>query len=452
MTIRTLPGRLAAAVFHPRTTVRWRLTLLYGALFLVSGAALLAITYGLLEHANSTVSSGQIAGGALSQRGRGEARRPPVARGEPPARQVVAARLRDLLRSRAGKKVVRIAGSQQRIADLHQLLIESAIALALMALLSTLLGWLVAGRVLAPLRTMTARTRAISEDNLHRRLALDGPPDELHQLADTIDALLARLEGAFVAQRRFVANASHELRTPLTAVRALLEMVLSDPEADVESFRVTCRQALHESAQQEQLIDALLALARGQRGLDRREPLDLSLVAADVLGSRELEAAARGLWLRSSLTSAPMSGDRPLVARLVANLVDNAIRHNVPGGHLDVLVTVTAGQVVLTVRNSGPQVPADEVDRLLQPFQRLGRERVSAGDEPGGIGLGLSIVAAIVAAHDASLCVRPAPTGGLDVEVRFPGAVASELPLVAPPMPEEDRAALTRAHAPARPH
>ena len=184
-------------------------------------------------------------------------------------------RLQKLLESPSGRRVILNVQSGQRISDLHQLVIESSIALAIMAIISGALGWVVAGRVLAPLRTMTAATQQMSEVNLHERLAIQGPPDELRQLADTIDGLLERLEGAFDAQRRFVANASHELRTPLTTVRALLEMVLSDPRATVGTFRTTCRQVLEESAQQEQLIDALLALAQGQRGIDSRESIDL---------------------------------------------------------------------------------------------------------------------------------------------------------------------------------
>ncbi len=252
---------------HPRTTVRWRLTLLYGALFLASGAGLLAITYTLVEHADT---SGPVR--------RQFTRETAVAPSQSPFPQITVKGkavkslqqlpppLTRLLHSSAGRSAVLILGSDQRGADLHQLVVESAIALAIMAVISTALGWLVAGRVLRPLRTITTATREISAANLHRRLALSGPPDELRELAETIDELLARLEGAFGAQRRFVANASHELRTPLTAVRAMLEMVLTDPHATVETFRTTCRQVLEESEQQEELIEALLALAQGQRG------------------------------------------------------------------------------------------------------------------------------------------------------------------------------------------
>jgi len=433
VSIATLPSRILARLRHPRTTVRWRLTVLYGLLFLVCGAGLLAITYGLVQHASTVVSPDRLV--ALPSR-RGVLAGPHFEAAKKSS-GVLPPAIRRLIHSRVGKTVVQIAGYQQRIGDLHQLEVESLIALALMALLSALLGWLVAGRVLAPLRTMTARTREISEENLHERLALAGPPDELHQLADTIDALLARLEGAFDAQRRFVANASHELRTPLTAVRALLEMVLSDPDADLESFRTVCGQALEETATQQQLIDALLALARGQRGLDRRERLDLAAITADVVAPRELEAVALGLRVEHSLSEAVLDGDRWLITRLVANLVDNAIRHNIAGGKVAVVVATVAGRATVTVRNTGPVVRAAELRRLLAPFQRLGAERVG-DDASSGLGLGLSIVEAIVHAHDAELDLGSQPAGGLSVTVRFPApagpAPAAEAPALDAPI------------------
>jgi signal transduction histidine kinase len=321
------------------------------------------------------------------------------------------------LRSRAGKVVVGAVVQGQRISDLHQLEIWSGNALAIMAVISAMLGWLVAGRVLAPLRTITATTQQVSEANLYQRLAMPGPRDELRKLADTIDGLLERLQGAFDAQRRFVANASHELRTPLTAARAMLEMVLSDPDATVETFRETCKQTLEESEQQEQLIDALLALAQGQRGIEQHEPIELAALTGEVLQAHEADAAAKGLKLDVSLTRAVIAGDRRLIERLVSNLVENAIRHNVSGGQVHTLVEERTGRAVLAIANTGPLVPAGEVERLLQPFQRLAQDRVGHGY---GLGLGLSIVAAIATAHNAALDIRPREHGGLDVEVRFP--------------------------------
>ena len=421
---------LAVRLRQPRTTVRWRLTLLYGGLFLVCGAALLAITYTLVEHATVTNTPFNFGIEGAAGAGPGATFKPPS--GTLPRQSFIAAvatahrraiwtqslppPVQRLLKTASGRRVILSVGSVQRISDLHQLVIESSIALAIMALISAALGWVVAGRVLAPLRTMTAATQQISEANLHERLSMQGPRDELRQLADTIDGLLGRLEGAFDAQRRFVANASHELRTPLTTVRALLELILSDPKATVETFRTTCQQVLDESAQQEQLIDSLLALAHGERGVDTPEPIDLAAIAGEALAAREAEAAARGVQLEVSLEPALVSGDRRLIERLVSNLVDNALRHNMPGGRARVAVRDLAGEVELEVANTGPVVPAEEVERLLQPFHRLAGDRVGHGD---GLGLGLSIVAAIANAHQAALDVRAGAHGGLEVDVRF---------------------------------
>jgi signal transduction histidine kinase len=419
---------------HPQTTIRWRLTLLYGGMFLVCGAALLAVTYTLVSHA--VTGGGQVMIGPAPAGGLGDPTKqlsgngvvqqlhpPPSAAFFVKGKSVkVPPSVSRLLRSAGGQQAVRFVGRQQQIADLHQLEIESAIALAIMAIISALLGWYVAGRVLRPLRTITTAAQEISEANLHRRLALPGPRDELRTLADTIDGLLERLEDAFDAQRRFVANASHELRTPLTAVRALLEMVISDPHATVQSFRQTCLEALEESEQQEQLIDALLALAQGERGLDHRDPADLAVIADEVLSTHQADADERRLHLDVMLQSATLSGDRRLIARLVSNLVQNAIHHNVPNGDVYLRVGTRGGRAYLTIANSGPVVPDDQIERLLQPFQRLAADRLGHRE---GFGLGLSIVAAIAAAHDARLDVRPGERGGLHIEVSFPAVARS---------------------------
>jgi signal transduction histidine kinase len=417
-------------VRHPQTTVRWRLTLLYGGLFLVCGAVLLTVTYVLVDHApiSSQGPNGLFVQRNVNQPPRGvNFPQPQLA---PPATLSKArlgkefahlpAGIKRALGTTEGQTAIRIVGANQRVADLHQLIVESSIALAIMAIISAALGWVVAGRVLRPLRTMTATTQRISEANLDERLALTGPRDELRQLADTIDGLLARLESAFNAQRRFVANASHELRTPLTAARALLEMVMSDPHATVQTYRSTCRQVLEESEQQEQLIDSLLALAQGERGIDRRALLDLAAIAEDALCGYRARAGERGLRVETSLAPAYLAGDRRLVERLVANLLENALRHNVPDGDVTVEVRSERGEAELLVANTGPVVPADEIPRLLQPFQRMGTNRAGHGE---GFGLGLSIVAAIAGAHQARLSVRPRPGGGLTVHVRFPAPV-----------------------------
>jgi signal transduction histidine kinase len=412
-------NRLLARVRRPPTTVRWRLTLLYGGLFLICGAGLLVITYTLVAHATRP-GPGNVA----------FTRRPPrpnfpiqatglqVPAGLPPS--VVQA-----LRSTAGKAVVRSVVVDQRVSDLHQLEIESGIALAIMALISGLLGWIVAGRVLRPLRTITTTTQQLSEVNLHERLALDGPRDELRTLADTIDGLLARLERAFDAQRRFATNASHELRTPLAASRALLEMAVSDPDATVASLRAACHGALEESEQQEQLIDALLALAQGERGLDIREPVDLAALTLEVQRVCEPTAATQGVGLDVEAGAVTVLGDRRLLGRVLTNLVENGIRYNVPAGRVEVHVANRGAEALVTVTNTGPVVPATEISRLLQPFQRVAPERVGQD----GFGLGLSIVAAVASAHGAALDIRPGTEGGLRVELRFPQAAA--------PRPEE---------------
>jgi signal transduction histidine kinase len=270
---RNLPRLLPrSSLKRPRGTIRLRLTLLYGTLFLGSGAILLAITYLLLDRA--TGSDLSIVTGSASGPGGLTIRPLPI----------------QALRSQAVRRALRGQAVLQHAADLHHLLIWSAIALAIMAVISIALGWLVAGRVLRPLRAMTATARQISERNLHERLAIDGPHDELKELADTVDGLLDRLQTAFDAQRRFVANASHELRTPLTLERALLEASLSDPAATLESAQATQERLLGIGEQQERLLEALLTLASSQRGLDHREPIDLSAVTETALLNLRPEA------------------------------------------------------------------------------------------------------------------------------------------------------------------
>jgi signal transduction histidine kinase len=385
------PGWLARLAGRgPRRTIRLRLTLLYGVLFLVSGAALLALTYLLV--ATSLPVGLRVSGSA--------------APGQPlPSTSA--------LQAQAG---------QQRTVALDALLVQSGIALAIMTVLSIGLGWVIAGRVLRPLRTITAAAQHTSASNLHERLALTGPDDELKELADTFDAFLGRLEGAFDAQRQFVANASHELRTPLARQRTLIEVALADPQPSVASLQAACGRALAASEQQERLIDALLTLARSQRGLRARVPIDVGAIARDVLEARRDDAERAGLTVRADLGAAPAAGDPRLAERLAANLVGNAIRHNVAGGWVSAGTAVRAGRAVLTVANSGPEVPPVQVGRLFEPFQRLGEDRV--GSE-GGSGLGLSIVKAVAAAHDAWVHARALPGGGLEVRVHFPAPPAA---------------------------
>jgi signal transduction histidine kinase len=388
----------------PGRTVRLRLTLLYGALFLASGAGLLTITYVLVRHQYTGDENVFIAAIPVGPDESGNS--VPV---EPD-------RLAPPLPVPAPDEAA--LAERQSEAALSELLVQSGIALAIMAILSIWLGWLVAGRVLRPLRTITNAARDISASNLHRRLALEGPDDELKQLANTFDGLLGRLEASFDAQRQFVANASHELRTPLTYERALVEVALADPNATADTLRETCERVLVVGEQQERLIEALLTLSRSQRGLDQREPFDLAAVAAEVLETRRPEAEHKQLRIDTALDPAPTSGDASLGERLVANLVDNAVRHNVPGGRIEVVTGTKNGHAVLSIANSGPLVPSVEIDRLLQPFQRLATESNDGQDD--GLGLGLSIVQAIATAHEATLTPRARPEGGLAIEVRFP--------------------------------
>src|SRR3984885_6415688 len=283
------------------------------------------------------------------------------------------------------------------------------ICLALAVVVSLGLGWLLAGRLLRPLQAIVATARDISATNLSRRLRTGERDDEFSRLGQTLNDLFARLEASFESQRRFVANAAHELRPPLSAERTVLQVALRDPDASVASLRAACNEVLQLGAQQEQLIDALLRLAGSERGIARAEPFDLAEGAAGVIADVEIDA---------KLAAAPAEGDPRLAESLVANLVGNALRHNVPGGWALIETETVGGRAVLRVSNSGPVIPPAEVDRLFQPFQRLGDERVRRRD--GGHGLGLAIVRAIAVAHGAELTARARPEGGLDIAVTFP--------------------------------
>ena len=382
----------------PQRTIRLRLTVLYGVVSVLSAAGLLAIIFTL-------------AGGWQQ----GTAPVPSYPAGTAASEQAALARAE-----------ARIALLQDQVNQAggtwsHRLLLASVAGLAVMAGASVVLGWGVAGRALRPLRAITAATQQISEDDLDRRLAMPGPRDELTDLADTIDGLLARLQAAFDAQRSFVASASHELRTPLSASRTMLEVALADPAAPAAALRSVCQDVLAEGQQQERLIEALLTLARSQRGLGRRERVDLAGITAEVLRARGTDAARRGVTVRASMAAAPVLGDEYLVRQLAANLIDNALRHNLPGGNLSIDVTSCRGLSVFTITNTGPVIPAAQVGRLLQPFQRLSSER-AAGDH--GAGLGLAIVVAIASVHQATLDVSPGQRGGLDIRASFPAPAA----------------------------
>jgi signal transduction histidine kinase len=383
----------------PRRTARLRLAVLYGGLFVLCGAVLLAVTYLLTRHATgggAKAVAGWAAGAVVPINGVKAARPLPV---------------------NAGAGVVRQVAGRQIAFDLEQLLIQSGIALGIVAVAAAALGWLVAGRVLRPLATITATARRISASSLHERLAMPGPDDELKELGDTLDDLFTRLEASFEAQRRFVANASHELRTPVTRERTLLQVALTDPAATVGTWQAVSRELLASNAEQERLIEALLTLASSEGGLDRREPVDLAAVTREVLQAPRPGVDRIGLRVAAATEAAVLDGDALLVERLVANLVDNAVCHNVPGGRVEIGTGTRHGRAVLSVISTGPVIPPAEVDRLFQPFQRLGSRRVRRKD---GHGLGLSIVRAIATAHGATIAAHAPPGGGLAIDVVFP--------------------------------
>jgi len=452
---------IAFSARWPRRTIRLRLTLLYGLLFLIAGAALLAITYGLVAGGSVPETSGSVfvtrglsAGKLPTVPQADEAivagKIPPTSSAGTPSKgaavivqqktpsgpgvqlQAYAGQVRNTFRDLTTAQTKQLKDVQARAtsrinevksAQLSTLLTRSGIALAIMALASIGLGWVMAGRALRPVRTMSSRARGISERNLHERLALEGPDDELKELADTFDGLLTRLEGAFESQRRFVANASHELRTPITLERALVEVALADPNPTIDSMRDTCRRVLAASEHQERLIEALLTLARSQRGLERRGPVDLREVTNEIVRALPTD----GLSVDTQLDDARITGDEAMLERLVANLIENAVRYNQPGGWVCARTGVRAGRPTLEVENAGPVIDADQVESLVKPFVRS----VENGRAPGrvngvkpevshGLGLGLSIVQAIAEAHDAELTTVARPDGGLRVAVAFP--------------------------------
>jgi signal transduction histidine kinase len=367
----------------PARSVRLRLTALYGGLFLLSGAGLLALTYVLVRHATA---------GASVTRGTGSAVTPSGARAMTATSHAV---------------------------DLHQLLVQSAIALAVMAVASAALGWVVAGRVLAPVRTITARTRRISDDSLHERLALQGPDDEVKELADTIDALLERLEAAFEAQRRFVANAAHELRTPMAGLRASLDVAMAKPgplPPHIETLEDRLRAGF---AQVDRLLESFLALARAQQGRFADAcTLSLDDIASAAI-ARQGDAISR-LNLTVEEDACPegvVEGSETLLSRMVENVIENAIDHNHPDGWIHVTASVGGRFANLAVENGGAVLAQDDVDALAMPFRRLGADRT--GSEKGA-GLGLSIVASIAEAHGGKLELRARADGGLRVAIELP--------------------------------
>jgi signal transduction histidine kinase len=405
----------------PRTSVRLQLTLLYGGLFLLAGAGLLAVNY-VLVRSQFTLPFGV------------RVERPP-----PGLPQVLSDNPGVLIvRTTAGDRLIASAPSPGAVeevqrevetvrreleaAALNQLLTQSGIALAVMALVSVGLGWLVAGRVLRPLTEITATARRLEGSTLHERINLQGPQDELKELADTFDQMLGRLDAAFETQRRFVANASHELRTPLAIARTEVDVALADPDASRAELRAMARRVLEAGERSERLIEGLLTLARSERQLQERQPLDLAMAAADALSVAAPEVERLGLRVSSVLGAAPVAGDRALLERLVGNLVENAVRHNQPGGWLEVDTGRTGELAVVRVANGGPRIAPDQVAALFEPFRRLNGDRTGSSR---GAGLGLSIVGSVATAHGGQTTALALDDGGLEVTVELPAGTAS---------------------------
>ncbi len=400
------------------STIRMRLTLWYGSMFLVTGVILLTVLFVLVRN---TIDQGpesireqaaEVLGvdpDTLPDFGRPGDRHPPPTGNRTPFDNEDVRRVVDNLR--------------QRVVDdtLQSLLIQSAIAIGAMAVVSFALGWIVAGRMLRPLQKITETARRLSDATLHKRINLDGPNDELKELADTFDEMLERLDAAFGAQRDFVANASHEIRTPLTIMRTAIDVTLDDPDATVADYRdtaVTIRAAIDRA---DALTDALLVLAQAEAAPLVDEIVDLSEVIEASL--HRLDAAGADIDTMLDVGPAIVRGDRELLERLADNLIENAITYNVDAGWIKVSTSShdvgADNRAQLRVTNSGPIVAADSVDQLFERFERVDHSRSRA---TGGFGLGLSIVAAIARLHNAEIHAAARPEGGLDISVDFPAA------------------------------
>jgi signal transduction histidine kinase len=385
-------------VNRPRPTIRARLTLLYTGLFAVCGAIVVAVSYILVAQLKFQGQS-----------------RPP-----PPSSFAAQCRSEEQSAHPDGRVLAKCASyfqqqgaTGQRDLTLAHLLQYSLITVAVVIAIAAILGWIFSGRALRPVHLITATARAASERDLSARVSPTGPRDELRELAETFDEMLGRLQAAFEGQQRFIANASHELRTPLAVMRASVDVVLSDPDAtpgDLRGMAADIRSAVDDA---ERLIGALLILARNEAGLTVREQVDLATAAQDVL-----DVAGLGKY-RAHVTLEPavISGDPVLAERLIANLVENAVRYNVAGGDIWVSTQARAGSSQLTVANTGPLISAVDAERIFRPFQRLD-DRTSHE----GSGLGLAIVASIAAVHGGTATARPRDDGGLTVTVTMPSA------------------------------
>ncbi|MFF2519304.1 sensor histidine kinase [Streptomyces sp. NPDC058086] len=386
-----------------RPTIRIRLTLLYGGMFLIAGIMLLSIIYLLAAQALNTGAEPLfkiVSGTAIK-----------VSSDNCPAVQAGNLSLDEF------NVAISNCIDQQRQTALDDLLSRSLLALLGLAIIAFAFGYAMAGRVLSPLGRITRTARAVAGSDLSRRIELDGPDDELKELADTFDDMLERLQRAFTAQQRFVGNASHELRTPLAINRTLLEVHLSDPGAPVELQQLG-KTLLATNERSEQLVEGLLLLARSDNQIVERKPVDLAEVATQAVDQVHAEAAAKGVAIRGGRAAAVVQGNGVLLERIALNLVQNAVRYNVPeDGWVEVTTQVQHGQAVLVVTNTGPVVPAYEIDNLFEPFRRLRTERTGSDK---GVGLGLSIARSVARAHGGHIAAEPREGGGLVMRVTLP--------------------------------
>jgi signal transduction histidine kinase len=395
-------------------SARSRLTLLYTSLFALGGAALILVTYLLVAHALHTTTTRKIP--APVQQAIDECVGAAQAAGSDSA-----AKATDKCTALYANGV-QAGASAQRSTTLTHLLIYSLLSLAGLTVLAAVAGWILAGRILRPVRRLTAAARAASEQNLSQRIALQGPRDELRELADTFDTMLERLDRAFTSQRQFIANASHELRTPLTVMRTAIDVVLAKPQPthdELVSMTAEIRQAVDHA---QRLIEALLVLARNDQTRTLTDPLNLATVAEDALEGR----TANDITTTTTLDEAPVTGDAMLLERLVTNLLDNAERYNLAGGTIQISTSAHDATSVLRVVNTGAVVPADMVDHLFLPFTRL-NDRT----RHDGFGLGLTLVSSIATVHGGTVHATAVPTGGLDISIRLPQRDTAATP--APP-------------------
>ncbi|MEU1708696.1 HAMP domain-containing sensor histidine kinase [Streptomyces sp. NPDC005706] len=385
-----------------RPTIRIRLTLLYGGMFLIAGILLLSIIYLLAAQAITNGNAPLFKIVSFQELKVSSDNCPAIINKVP---------LADF------NDAISRCADHQRQAALDNLLSRSLLALLGLAVIAFAFGYAMAGRVLSPLGRITRTARQVAGSDLSRRIELDGPDDELKELADTFDEMLERLERAFTAQQRFVGNASHELRTPLAINRTLLEVHLSDPGAPVELQQLG-RTLLATNERSEQLVEGLLLLARSDNQIIERKPVDLAEVAGQAMDQVHAEAEAKGVAVRGERKPAVVQGNGVLLERIALNLVQNAVRYNVSeGGWVEVTTGVVHGQAVLTVSNTGPVVPAYEIDNLFEPFRRLRTERTGSDK---GVGLGLSIVRSVARAHGGHIVATPREGGGLVMRVTLP--------------------------------